>query len=517
LEFENPEGAKMPMFKKILIANRGEIAVRVIRACREMGIKAVAVYSDADRDALHVRLADEAYYVGPAPSRESYLVIDNIIEAGKRSGADAVHPGYGFLSENSKFPQACRDAGMVFIGPDAESMLKMGDKTLARQTVIPHGVPVVPGTTETFDDLETATKVAREIGFPVMCKAAAGGGGKGLRLVESEAEFKDAYAAARREAMSAFGDDRVYIEKFVRNPRHVEIQVVGDHHGNYIHLFERECSLQRRHQKVIEESPSPFISQTTREKMAAAAIAAAKSVNYVNAGTIEFLVDPDQNFYFLEMNTRLQVEHPVTEMVTGVDLVKLQIMVANGEPIPYKQHELTQNGHAIEARIYAEDPFQNWMPSPGKIHKLRVPQGPGIRDDGGVYEGFTVPTMYDPMISKLAVWGRTRGEAIDRLRRAVDEYRVVGIQSNLPFHRRILRDENFIKGDFDTGYLGRANIMTQPEAEGEEREMAAVIAAAILEMNSDAKAGFKTGEGKSGEPESIWKQTARREAVRLRG
>lgn len=505
----------MPMFKKILIANRGEIAVRVTRACREMGIKAVAVFSDADRDALHVRLADEAYYVGPAPSRESYLVIDNIIEAAKRAGVDAIHPGYGFLSENPKFPAACRDAGIVFIGPDPKSMLAMGDKTLARKTVAPHGVPIVPGTTETFDDLEAALKVACEIGFPVMCKAAAGGGGKGLRLVEKEADFKDSYAAARREAMSAFGDDRVYIEKFVRNPRHVEIQVFGDHHGNYVHFFERECSLQRRHQKIIEESPSPFISQTTREKMAAAAVAAAKAVDYVNAGTIEFLVDPDQNFYFLEMNTRLQVEHPVTEMVTGVDLVKLQIRVANGEKIPYTQHELRQFGHAIEARIYAEDPYQNWMPSPGKILRLRIPQGPGIRDDGGVYEGFTVPTMYDPMISKLAAWGWTRDEAIERLRRAVDEYRVVGIQSNLAFHRRILRDENFIRGDFDTGYLGRANLMAQPEPEGEEREMAAVIAAAVLALKSEGKPTLPSEP--RGETRSLWKETARREAVRLRG
>jgi acetyl-CoA carboxylase biotin carboxylase subunit len=391
----------------------------------------------------------------------------------------------------------------------------MGDKTLARQTVIPHGVPVVPGTTETFDDLETATTVAREIGFPVMCKAAAGGGGKGLRLVETEKDFKDAYAAARREAMSAFGDDRVYIEKFVKNPRHVEIQIFGDHHGNYISFYERECSLQRRHQKVIEESPSPFISQNTRDKMVAAAIQAAKSVNYVNAGTVEFLVDPEQNFYFLEMNTRLQVEHPVTEMVTGVDLVKLQIRVANGEAIPFQQHEIRQFGHAIEARIYAEDPFQNWMPSPGLIKKLRVPHGPGIRDDGGVYEGFTVPSMYDPMISKLAAWGRTRQEAIERLRRAVDEYRVVGIQNNLPFHRRILRDPGFIAGDFDTGYLGRVNVMARPDVDAEEREMTAVIAAAILEFNRDAHLGFHAEE--KGAARSIWKETARREAVRLRG
>ncbi len=505
------------MFKKILIANRGEIAVRVIRACHEMGIKTVAVFSDADRDALHVRLADEAYHVGPAASSESYLRIDKIIDVAKKSGAEAVHPGYGFLSENQAFCDACDQAGIVFIGPDKEAIRKMGDKTLARETVAPFGVPLVPGTQETFDTAEAAFKVAKEqVGFPVMLKAAAGGGGKGMRLVEDEKEFTESYDAARREAKSAFGDDRVYIEKFVQNPRHVEFQIIGDKHGNYLHLFERECSLQRRHQKVIEESPSPFITEETRQKMAAAAIQAAKAVNYYNAGTIEFLVDPQQNFYFLEMNTRLQVEHPVTEMVTGVDLVKLQIRVAYGEKLPYAQEEIKQNGWAIEARIYAEDPFQNWMPSPGKLEKLTVPQGPGIRDDSGVYEGFTVPTMYDPMISKLVVWGRTRDEAIDRLRRAVHEYRVVGIASNLPFHRRLVEDDNFQKGDFDTGYLGRSNIMAKMESEHAEEERAAIIAAAILAEMRDTRAKLPDGTQEAA-PRSLWKESARREALRSRG
>ncbi|HEX9186779.1 MAG TPA: acetyl-CoA carboxylase biotin carboxylase subunit, partial [Vicinamibacteria bacterium] len=412
-------------FGTVLVANRGEIAVRVIRACREMGIRSVAVFSEADREALHVRLADAALPIGPAPSRESYLSIDRVLAAARASGADAVHPGYGFLAENAAFARACEEAGIAFIGPRSATIALMGEKTSARREAVAAGVPVVPGTLEPIADERALAREAERIGYPVMLKAAAGGGGKGLRLVATPAGLLPALARARSEAKGAFGDESVYLEKAVARPRHVEIQVLADHHGNAVHLFERECSIQRRHQKVVEESPSPLVTPELRERMGALAVALVRRVGYVNAGTLEFLVDADRNPYFLEMNTRLQVEHPVTEMVTGVDLVQQQIRIAQGEPLPFRQEDLTQRGHAIECRVYAEDPDNGFLPSPGRIVALRPPGGPGVRDDSGVCEGGEVGVHYDPLVSKLVAWGESRDEAIRRMRRAVAEYRIV--------------------------------------------------------------------------------------------
>ena len=395
------------MFQKILIANRGEIAVRVIRACREMGIATVAVFSEADRGALHVRMADEAYAIGPAPSRESYLVIEKIIDAAKRSGAEAIHPGYGFLAENASFAKACEDASITFIGPSAASIALMGSKIEARRAAAKYGVESVPGTLDPVQSNEEARRVAESVGYPIMLKASGGGGGKGLRFVSDAAELDGALRDTRAEALAAFGDDAVYIEKFVERPRHIEIQVLADRHGNAIHLGERECTIQRRHQKVIEECPSPIVDSELRARMGETALKVVKAANYYNAGTVEFLLDAQRRFYFLEMNTRLQVEHPVTEMVTGLDLVKLQLIVAAGEELPLRQDDVVMRGAAIECRIYAEDPDNNFFPSPGKIVRLRTPSGPGVRDDSGVYEGWTIPIDYDPLISKLAAWGRT--------------------------------------------------------------------------------------------------------------
>ncbi|HVS21940.1 MAG TPA: acetyl-CoA carboxylase biotin carboxylase subunit, partial [Pyrinomonadaceae bacterium] len=413
------------MFTKILIANRGEIAVRVIRACRDLGISPVAVFSEADAAALHVRMSDEAYCIGPAPSAQSYLNIDAIIAVAKKANAEAIHPGYGFLAENAKFARAVNDAAMIFIGPTPAATEVMGSKTSARRAAIAAGVPVVPGTTEPLRSLEEAGETAAHFGYPVMLKAAAGGGGKGMRQVANENDLSSAFETAQSEAASAFGNDDIYLEKVVERPRHIEIQVFADTHGNVVHLGERECSIQRRHQKVIEECPSPMNDPSLRERMGEAAIRIARAVDYVGAGTVEFLFsDISREFYFLEMNTRLQVEHPVTELVTGFDLVREQINVAAGAPLSFKQDEVRWLGHAIECRVYAEDPENNFFPSPGKITWLRVPSGPGIRDDSGVTEGDEVSIYYDPMISKLAVWGRTRAEAIDRMRRALDEYAV---------------------------------------------------------------------------------------------
>jgi acetyl-CoA carboxylase biotin carboxylase subunit len=446
------------MFKKILIANRGEIAVRVLRACREMDISPVAVYSEADAASLHVRLADEAYLLGPAPSAESYLRIDRVVEAALESGAEAVHPGYGFLAENAAFARAVNEAGLVFIGPTPEAMELMGSKTSARRAAEAAGAPVVPGTNTPLDSVEEARETAARVGYPVMLKAAAGGGGKGMRLVGDEGEMASAFDTARSEAASAFGDPSVYIEKAVERPRHVEIQVFADTHGSCVHLGERECSIQRRHQKVIEECPSPINDPALREAMGAAAVRIARAASYVGAGTVEFLVsDVTRDFYFLEMNTRLQVEHPVTELVTGLDLVREQIRVAAGLPLSFTQGEVRLTGHAVECRVYAEDPEQNFMPSPGLITALRVPAGPGVRDDGGVYEGAEVSIHYDPMISKLATWGRTRLEAVERMRRALDEYAVGGIKTTLPFFREVMRDEEFVAGRLDTGFISRFN------------------------------------------------------------
>lgn len=408
------------MFKKILVANRGEIALRVMRACREMGIHTVAVYSDADRKALHVRYADEAFHVGSAPSIESYLRIDRILEAAKRSGAEAIHPGYGFLSENAEFAQACEAEGLNFIGPSARSMELMGSKTAARQALIGAGLPVVPGTDHNLESFDEVRRVAREIGYPLMLKAAAGGGGKGLRRVRNEGELESAFRTARSEAQNAFKDPSIYIEKYLERPRHIEVQILGDRHGHLIHLCERECSLQRRHQKVVEESPSPFLDDSLRAQMGETAARIGKLAGYWNAGTVEFLVDQDRKFYFLEMNTRLQVEHPVTEAVLGVDLVKEQIRIAAGEPLRWRQEQVRQRGHALECRIYAEDPENNFFPSPGLIRGLRTPSGPGIRDDSGIFEGWTVPIEYDPLLSKLVVWDVNRPEALARMRRALE-------------------------------------------------------------------------------------------------
>jgi acetyl-CoA carboxylase biotin carboxylase subunit len=446
------------MFRRILIANRGEIAIRIMRACRDLKISPVAVFSEVDAAALHVRMADAAYCLGPAASTLSYLKIPAILEAAKASGAEAVHPGYGFLAENSEFARAVTGAGLTFIGPTPEAMEVMGSKTSARRAAIEAGAPVVPGTVEALRDLAEANSRAKEIGYPVMLKAAAGGGGKGMRQVSSESELRSAFDAAQSEAASAFGNSDVYLEKVVEKPRHIEIQIFADSQGNYVHLGERECSIQRRHQKVIEECPSPLNDAGLRQRMGEAAIKIARAVNYVGAGTVEFLYsDATRDFYFLEMNTRLQVEHPVTELVTGFDLVREQIAVAAGQPLSFSQEDVRWYGHAIECRVYAEDPDHNFFPSPGRITFLRVPNGAGIRDDSGVVAGDDVSIHYDPMISKLAAWGRTRAEAVDRLRRALDEYAVGGIKTTLPFFREIVRDEEFIAGQLDTGFIPRFN------------------------------------------------------------
>ena len=468
------------MFSKILIANRGEIACRVIRACRERGIASVAVYSDADKDALHVRMADEAYHIGPPPSNQSYLCADKIIDTAKKAGAEAIHPGYGFLSENAEFVRDVTMAGITFIGPPPEVMEGMGGKISARKIAIEAGVPVVPGTVEPLSSFEDARNTAAKFGYPVMLKASAGGGGKGMRLVNDKNDLRSALDAAQSEALSSFGDDAVYVEKAIVAPRHIEIQIFSDKHGNHVHLGERECSIQRRHQKVIEEAPSPINSAELRAEMGACAVKVAKAVGYVGAGTVEFLVsDLDKSFYFLEMNTRLQVEHPVTELVTGIDLVREQINVAFGEKLSFTQNDITLTGHAIECRIYAEDPENNFLPSPGKITRLRLPQGPGVRDDGGVFEGTEVSIYYDPMISKFAVHGRNRAEAIDRMRRALMEYEVGGIKTTLPFFREIMIDQEFIDGKLDTGFITRFNERKTPIEKSETTRDMAVIAAAL--------------------------------------
>ena len=446
------------MFRKILIANRGEIAIRVIRACRDLEIAPVAVYSEVDAQALHVRLADEAVCIGPAPSVQSYLNIEAIVSAATKTGAEAIHPGYGFLAENADFARAVVAAGMTFIGPPAAAMEIMGAKTTARQAAIDAGVAIVPGTVTPLKSLTEANEVAAEFGYPVMLKASAGGGGKGMRLVASGKELQSAFDNAASEAAAAFGDPALYLEKAVERPRHIEIQVFADNHGNVVHLGERECSIQRRHQKVIEECPSPIDDPEMRERMGQAAIKIARAVNYVGAGTVEFLVaDATRDFYFLEMNTRLQVEHPVTELVTGIDLVREQITVASGSPLSFKQEDIRWKGHAIECRVYAEDPENNFYPSPGIISFLQTPAGPGIRDDSGVRVNSDVSIHYDPLISKLAAWGRTRPEAMDRLRRALDEYQVGGIKTTLPFFREIVRDQEFIAARLDTGFISRFN------------------------------------------------------------
>ncbi|HKA86531.1 MAG TPA: acetyl-CoA carboxylase biotin carboxylase subunit [Haliangiales bacterium] len=473
-----------PKIRRILVANRGEIAVRVMRTCKDLDISTVTVFSEADRGALHVRTADRAVCIGPPPARASYLDIDKILRACRETGADAVHPGYGFLSENEDFADACDAAGIVFIGPTGNSMRMMGDKTSARQTVSKAGVPVVPGDNgpegRGFPTAAEALAAAGRIGFPIMLKAAAGGGGKGMRLVDGEAKFVAAYDGARREAKSAFGDDAVYLEKAIVRPRHVEIQIFADEAGNAVHLGERDCSIQRRHQKVVEESPSPALGADLRAKMGAVAVAAARACGYRNAGTIEFLLAPDGAFYFLEMNTRLQVEHPVTEMVHGVDLVAWQIAVAEGRPLPLDQAgiDARRRGAAVECRVYAEDPLR-FLPSPGTIASLRVPAGPYVRDDSGVTAGSQISVFYDPMVSKLVTWGDDRSEVLARMRRALDEYRVGGIKTNLPFHRRLLRHPQFLAGEYDTGFIDRekATLLAPYAPDAEELDVAAIAAA----------------------------------------
>ena len=441
------------MFKKILIANRGEIAVRIARACHEMGIAAVAVYSEADRDALHVRLADEAYPIGPPEPSASYLSIDALIAAARASGAQAIHPGYGFLSENADFAARCEAEGIVFIGPPSSAIRAMGDKVQARRLMRKAGVPLVPGSEGPVASVAELKAQAKSIGYPVLLKAVAGGGGRGMRVVRSAAEVESAFAQATSEARTAFGDPSVYVERFIERGRHIEVQVLSDPARASIHLGERECSIQRRHQKLIEESPSPMVDAARRKRIGAAAVKAADAVGYRGAGTVEFLVDAEGRFYFMEMNTRLQVEHPVTEMVTGIDLVRAQLRIAAGEDTGLRQQDIALRGSAIECRIYAEDPDRGFLPSPGRIERLRVPGGPGIRDDGGVYEGSVLPLYYDALISKLVAWGETRQEAIARMARALDEYIVEGIPTTVSFHQRVMRDERFRRGELHTGFV----------------------------------------------------------------
>ncbi|HEV7763681.1 MAG TPA: acetyl-CoA carboxylase biotin carboxylase subunit [Thermoanaerobaculia bacterium] len=497
---------------KVLIANRGEIAVRVIRACREMGYPTVAVYSEPDRSALHTISADEAMPIGPAPSRESYLRVDRILEAAKKSGAEAIHPGYGFLAENAGFARACKDAGIIFIGPSPESIDAMGSKTESRQRMQAAGVPVVPGLTEAVKSFDEIADFARTTGFPIMIKASAGGGGKGLRLVEREEDLRNAFERVTSEAESFFGDGAVYAEKFIASPRHIEVQVVGDQHGNIVHVGERECTLQRRHQKVIEECPSPVVDEELRAKLGAMAVKAAAAVNYYSTGTIECLMGPDREFYFLEMNTRLQVEHPVTEMVWGVDLVKEQLRVARGERLSFRQEDLRPLGHAIECRIYAEDPSRKFAPSPGLIRYINLPQGPGVRNDQGVYAGYTVPVFYDPMLSKLIAHGHTRDEAIGRMRRALTEYRVEGIMTTIPFFTFIMNDAGFQAAEFDTGFIDnmlQTIDFTRPPASEHDVE-AAIAAAAILAFEESQSVQLPE------DTPSRWREAAREEAVRGR-
>jgi acetyl-CoA carboxylase biotin carboxylase subunit len=503
------------MFRKVLIANRGEIAVRVIRACRELGISPVAVYSQADRSALHVQMADEAYLIGPPRAIESYLGIERIIETALACGAEAIHPGYGFLAENANLARACEEHGVVFIGPTSTSIALMGDKTAARRAMQAAGVPVVPGTDHFLQDDDEARQIVSVMGYPVMIKAALGGGGKGMRLVYREHELPEALRAARSEARSAFGDAAIYIEKYVTNPRHVEIQVLADAYGHVIHLGERECSLQRRHQKVIEEAPSPLMTAELRAHMGQAAVRAAQAANYRNAGTVEFLVDQERNFYFLEMNTRLQVEHPVTELVTGIDLVQTQLRIAAGEPLAYRQEDITWRGAAIECRIYAEDPAHNFRPSPGKITALQAPAGPWVRDERGVFAGGEVSPYYDPMISKLVVWGAGRMEAIARMRRALDEYIIAGIRTTIPFHRWVMDDEDFQAGRLDTGFIERRfhPSLAKPDPLSEDMALVAAALDYLRTTRQEAQTPAANGEPVGMSP---WKLAGRIDLIRRR-
>jgi acetyl-CoA carboxylase biotin carboxylase subunit len=504
-----PEEEYPSVFKRVLIANRGEIAVRVLRACRELGIQTVAVYSDVERSVLHVRNADEAFYLGPAPPRDSYLRIDRLIEIAHRSGADAIHPGYGFLSENSQFATACEEADIVFIGPPAKAIAAMGDKVTARLLMREAGVPVIPGTEVDLHDDEIVQQAER-VGYPLFIKAAAGGGGKGMRLVHKAEELSHALGAARREAQGAFGDSRVYLEKAIQGAHHVEVQVLADSHGNVIHLGERECSIQRRHQKLIEESPSPTIDQDTRDRMGQIAVRAADAAGYVNAGTVEFLLGADGDFYFLEMNTRLQVEHAITEIVTGVDIVKEQLKIAFGARLPYSQDDIRMTGWAIECRITAEDPFRGFLPTTGRIISLSEPSGPGIRVDSGIFEGFEVTHHYDPLLAKLVAYGSGREEAILCMRRALHEYRIGGISTSLPFHRMAVETDSFVEGQYDTSFVDQ--LLPPSSAEQEELRLAAAVTAVMLHHQESRRSASGPSRS-SDQPDSMWRLVGRREAT----
>jgi acetyl-CoA carboxylase biotin carboxylase subunit len=508
------------MFKKILIANRGEIAVRIMRACRELGIGSVAVFSAVDRKSLHVRLADEAYAIGPAASRESYLSINKVMDVARRSGCDAVHPGYGFLAENAALPRACAEAGLTFIGPPAEAMEALGSKTAGRQLARRSDVPTVPGANHPIEDPEDARALAQNMGYPVLLKAVAGGGGKGMRVVSRDAEFAGAWRDASSEAGNAFGDARLYLEKYLEKPRHIEIQIFADAHGRVVSLGERECSVQRRHQKVIEEAPSPVVTPELRKKMSDAAVRLARAGRYVNAGTVEFLVDAQLNYYFLEVNTRLQVEHPVTEQVTGLDLVKLQIAIAAGHRLPFAWETITPRGHAMEVRLYAEDSENNFFPSPGRILSRRAPSGPGIRLDEGVYEGWTVPMEYDPLLSKLIAWGNSREETIARLRRALEEYKITGIKTNAGLFRRILNEPEFLRGEIHTKWLdevlqrpGLGARASEGKGKPDRAADAAAIAAALWQVKQSEKRSANVTEGREPSQQSGWKQEGRRQQL----
>ena len=503
------------MFKRILIANRGEIAVRIIRVCRELDIESVAVYSEADRDSLHVKYADYAYPIGPPPSVESYLAIDRIIEVAKKTGADAIHPGYGFLAENSEFARSCGENGIVFIGPSPEVIEQMGDKVKARAIMKAAGISVVPGSDGILSSEEEVVRVAQNIGYPFMLKAVAGGGGKGLRLVRSEREVPSAYRAVRSEAASSFGDSRLYVEKYLDRPRHVEVQILADQYGKVVHLYDRECSIQRRHQKIIEECPAPALDYRMRRSIGRVAIQGARAVGYVGVGTLEFLLDRDKNFYFLEMNTRLQVEHAVTERVVGIDLVKAQIEVADGANLPWRQRHISPTGHAIECRIYAEDPENDFMPCPGKIDGLRLPEGLGVRNDCGVYEGAEVPIYYDPMIAKLIIWGENRVEAILRMRRALREYQVRGIKTNIPFHQWILRHPRFMAGDFNTGFIDDEYRYMRKEEIYPHKDIA-LASAAIAALHREQERALRLLE-KGAAEKSNWREAGRRVSLRPGG
>ncbi len=495
------------LFKKVLVANRGEIAIRVFRALSEMGIGSVGVYSEADRLSAHLKYADEAYLIGGAAPSESYLNIERIIATAKKAGCEAIHPGYGFLAESHEFAKACEDAGLVFIGPSPESIKAMGFKTKAKKIMKDSGVPVIPGCLAGVTDIQQAEKLAAEIGYPIMLKASAGGGGKGMRIVRSREELDQAFRTARSEAESYFGNPEIFIEKLIERPRHIEVQILADNHGNVIHLGERECSIQRRYQKLIEESPSPAIDSETRKQIGAAAVLAAKAANYRNAGTVEFIMDQKGNFYFLEMNTRLQVEHPVTEFVTGIDIVINQIKIAAGRRLEYTQDEISWRGSAIECRIYAEDPMNDFLPSLGRIKRVRNPEGPWVRVENYVYSGYEVPVYYDPLIAKVITWGADRKSAIARMRRALSEYIIEGIETTIPFHMWVMRDPHFLAGDFDTSYIDRHYVGDSRRKRRKTPPEVAVIAACISAIESQP-------QKKDGHSRSRWRDVSRREAAR---